>query len=326
MVKCSHSKCGKNVTKKLPGLQCGKCGKWMHASCIPITTEQLNALCGTEAVEWKCKACNPQHRNKRISAILPDPEDDDNTDTEPVVVVKDCQLSEEFLRQLRNDVRKAIKDEMERTLAFYSDKIDDFQQRLGEYETKMKNIENQNKDLQNKYTNIQLKYNSMEQKLNHIEQTQMDCKIEICGVEKKENENTTEIAKKVAQAIEVNSDDVMSAYRKERRAPAAQQRVGSSIVVTLKPGQRDQWLSVAKGRTITGLDIGHPEDTRIFLREALTPATAFLLWKAKSELKKDELFKFVWCKGGNVLVRKNEQAKIQTIKSEQDIEKLLKVK
>ncbi|XP_061716640.1 uncharacterized protein LOC133524573 [Cydia pomonella] len=287
--------------------------------------EWLNALCGTEAVEWKCKACNPQYRNKRISAILPDPEDDDNTDTEQVIMVND-KCSQEFLRQLRNDIRDAIKEEMERTLKYYSDKIDDYQQKLDDYEIKMKSIENQNKDLQNKYTNIQLKYNSMEQKLNHIEQNQLDSKIEICGVEKKENENTTEIAKKVARAIEINCDDVISAFRKERRAPAAQQRVASSIVVTLKPGQRDNWITAAKGKTITGQDIGHPEDTRIFLREALTPATAFLLWKAKSELKKDELFKYVWCKGGNVLVRKNDQARIQTIKSEQDIEKLLKVK
>ncbi|XP_061729467.1 uncharacterized protein LOC133534391 [Cydia pomonella] len=293
MVKCCSTKCGKNVTKKCPGLQCGKCGKWMHASCIPITTEQLNALCGTEAVEWKCKTCNPQYKNKRISAILPDPEDDDNTDTEQVILMKDS--------------------------------CNDYQKKLDDYEVKVKSMENQNKDLQNKYTNIQLKCNSMEQKLNQIEQTQLESKIEICGVEKKENENTTEIAKKIAQVLQVNCDDVTGAYRKERRAPAALQRGPASIIVTLKAGQRDCWLTTARTRTITGHDLGHPEESRIFLREALTPATAFLLWKAKSELKKDDKYKYVWCKGGNVLVRKHDQARIQTIRSEHDVEKLLKV-
>ncbi|XP_061718044.1 uncharacterized protein LOC133525703 [Cydia pomonella] len=324
MVKCCSTKCGKNVTKKCPGLQCGKCGKWMHASCIPITTEQLNALCGTEAVEWKCKTCNPQYKNKRISAILPDPEDDDNTDTEQVILMKDS-CSEDFLRQLRSDIRDAIKDEIQRTLKYYSDKIDDYQKKLDDYEVKVKSMENQNKDLQNKYTNIQLKCNSMEQKLNQIEQTQLESKIEICGVEKKENENTTEIAKKIAQVLQVNCDDVTGAYRKERRAPAALQRGPASIIVTLKAGQRDCWLTTARTRTITGHDLGHPEESRIFLREALTPATAFLLWKAKSELKKDDKYKYVWCKGGNVLVRKHDQARIQTIRSEHDVEKLLKV-
>jgi hypothetical protein len=321
MAKCS--KCCTNITKKSPGLQCGKCNKWLHASCIPMTIDQLSAISGTEAVEWKCKKCIPQYK-KRISAILPDPEDDENTDVEQVIMMKD-NFNDEFMRQLRSDIRNAIKEEMQRTLSFYSAQIDDFQKKIEDYEHKMKCIENQNKDLQNKYSNMQLKYNTMEQKLNSVEQNQLDSKIEICGVEKVEQENTTEIAKKVAQAIQADPSDVINAYRKERRAAAAQQRAASTIIVTLKAGRRDGWLTAVKTRTITGRDIGHTEDARIFLREALTPATAFLLWKAKSELKKDDLYKYVWCKGGNVLARKHDQARIQTVRSEHDIEKLVKV-
>lgn len=320
MAKCA--KCVKLVSKKTPGLQCGKCNKWYHAACVPITNEQLNILHSTDAVDWKCKACCGQYKQKRVSVIIPEPEDDEFTDTEtPTTSKSKDPFTEEFMKNIRNEIRSVIKEEIQRTLAFYSNKIDDFQNDVDEFKQRVKSLENKQTDLQNKYSNLQLRYNSLEQKINATEQIQMENKIEICGVDKKDNENATDIVENIAKKILLDPRDVVDVYRKERLAPAAQKRISSSIIVTLKAGRRDSWLESAKANAIRGSDIGLQDVKQIYMREALTPATSFLLWKTKTELKSDQLYKFVWCKRGNVLIRENETAKIHTVRSTNDIDK-----
>lgn len=320
MAKCA--KCAKLVTKKAPGLQCGKCNKWFHAACVPMTAEQLNILHSTEAVDWKCKSCSNQYKQKRVSVIIQEPEDDDLTDIEtPTHTNTKDPLSEEFMKKIRAEIRSTIKEEIQRALAFYSNKIDDFQKDMDSFKDRVKTIENTQTDLQNKYSNLKLRYDAIEQKMNATEQSQMENKLEICGVEKTENENLLNIVEKIAQKIRLDTRDVVDAYRKERRATPAQKRISSTIIVTLKAGRRDGWLESAKATTVTGSDIDREDSEEIFMREALTPATSFLLWKSKTELKKEHLYKYVWCKRGNVLIRENETAKIHTIRSVDDIER-----
>lgn len=255
---------------------------------------------------------------------MPGPEEDYSdleqvptpTQTEPGKIIPD-----KFLSDMRRQIRETIQEEMKKSLQFYSDKVDDFQETIDRYEEKVKYLENQNKDLQNKYTNMKNKYDLLEQKINSLEQTQIENKIEIAGVHKTENENLQEILKKICEKIKQETKDVIKIYRKESKASAGQKRSSSTLVVTLRDGCRDQWLEGAKSVTILDRDVGGETETKVFLREALTPATAHLLWRAKAELKETNLVRFVWCKRGNVLIRKSEKEKVHVIRSEGDIDR-----
>lgn len=235
MAKCS--KCSKLVSKKTPGLQCGKCSKWSHAACASLSNEQLPTLSATDAVDWKCKSCASQSKTKRLSAILPEPEDDDNTDTDSVLVNQECE-KKTILSEIRNEIRKVIREELQNSLKFYAEKIDDFQESIDNYEHKIKNIENQNQDLKNKFTNIQLKYEVLEQKLNSLEQIMIENKIEICGINKSQNENIENICKKISVKLGQSENDIIKIYRKESKAPAAQNRISTTLVVSLKEAGR----------------------------------------------------------------------------------------
>lgn len=62
---------------------------------------------------------------------------------------------------------------------------------------------------------------------------------------------------------------------------------------------RDQWLAAARAAApINACDVGGEGDAKVYVRESLTPTTAFLLWKAKKELKGKALCKYVWCRYG----------------------------
>lgn len=317
MVKCA--KCGKMVTKKNPGIQCSKCSKWFHASCASITADQLNVLYSTDAVDWKCRPCMGNGKPKRLSCILPDVDDEDITDTENLM---DNNITQRILSDIRREVRDIIKEELQSTLQFYSDKIDEYELKINGFENKIKLFDNQNMELKHKYKNLELKYEVVEQKLNAFEQSQLANNIDICGVE--ETEDVDGMVKNLCIKLNLKAEDVVCTYRKKSNRPEAKQgKLPPPIVVTLKEGRRDSWLQVAKTHTISGKDLGSGEDTKIYLRESLSPTTAYLLWATKNALKTTNICKFVWCKNGQILVKRHEKGKTYNIRSEKDIHKLV---
>lgn len=318
MGKCD--KCKKLVSKKSPGIQCSKCSRWLHATCADITYDQL-ATFATEAVDWKCKSCIVPAKHKRVSVILPDVEDNDNTDTEPVLQSPPSNCSEKILQDIRRQIRVIVEEELKRSLQFFSDKIDDYQEKIDKFEEKTKTMEGQNKDLSNRCTHLKLKCELLEQKINDMEQVNMENKLEICGLQRAENENVQDLTRRLCEAIQQNPKDIIKVYRKESKAPSTHKRNASTLVVTLRDGCRDNWLEKSRSTKITGRNIGREDDAKVFMREALTPATAFLLWKAKSELKEKNIFKYVWCKRGTILIRRADEEKIHVIRSVSDIEK-----
>ncbi|CAB3252699.1 unnamed protein product [Arctia plantaginis] len=222
MAKCA--KCSKVITKKFAGLQCGRCNKWWHASCASLTTEQLGALTAVESADWKCKPCSNQTNQRRISAILPD-EEDENTDSEIAGLANHGSMMQEIRRQ----IRETIQEEMKRSLQFFSDKFDEFQEAINSYEEKIKIIDRQYKDLNNKYTHIKNKSEFMEQKINAIDR------------------------------LEMEAESVIKVYRKQNKSTDGQKRNAGTLVITLKEDQRDAWLEAAKTKVITERDIGREE-------------------------------------------------------------------
>ncbi|KAI5633130.1 PHD-finger domain-containing protein [Phthorimaea operculella] len=338
MAKCA--KCSKVVSKRYPGVQCNKCSKWFHGACASLTTEQLSALSTTESVDWKCSRCatTSGSKPKRISVILPDAEEDEESEKEQEVIMpkdKEDRFINEMRkesRKMREIIREIIREELNITLKFYSDKIDEYEEKMREYETRVKLMENECKNLSNKYKNLELKCGVIEQKSNKLEQAQASNDLEICGLPVLDNEDLKEKTKIVSSMLQQKSqEDIVKVYRKKigarqasTPARAAREAADAPVVVTLRQGCKDAWLRAAKNATIYLRDLGYEVDEehnkRIYIRAALSPTNAYLLWKAKSELREKALCKYVWYKDGNIMVRKAEgDRKIYYVRSADDI-------
>jgi hypothetical protein len=333
MVKCA--KCSKAVGKKMPGAQCSKCNKWLHASCASLTNEQLSTLSATESLDWKCKPCLAGGKPKRISVILPDLEDDESDADHLTGPTQDKVTLYEIrneVREMRQTVRDIIREELQSTLKFYSEKIDEYEEKIQVYESKVKLMENQVKNVNNIFKNLQLKNEVLEQKIHKIEQAHICNEIEICGIAEDKDEDIKEITIKVGQALEQKTEDVVKAFRvrKPGRPGAAQTaRIDKDapIRVALKDGRRHAWIEAAKKFNITAGNMSMRGTTgdncRIYVREALTPATAYLLWKAKCELRDKAICKYVWSRDGTIMARVREGSKkVHYIRAESDIEAL----
>lgn len=324
MAKCA--KCNKIVTKKSPGLQCSKCSKWLHSQCAAITTEQLNTLFATDSVDWKCRTCNGPMKPKRLSCILPDAEDEDNTDTEnQQSSLHTDMMTRQILGDIRKEVRTIIREELQTTLQFYSDKIDDYEEKILTYEQKMKTFENQNENLRNTCKNLQLKTDVLEQKLNGIEQSQLINHAEICGIKEEKKEDLDVLVKSVCTKLELDVKEIIKMYRKRpnRINSSRKPQESASITIVLRDGCRDKWLKKARESKISTKDLGRTDEAEVFMRETLAPSTAYLLWKTKTDLKINNSFKYVWCRQGTVMARKEENGPYHIIRSVNDIDKLI---
>lgn len=285
MAKCAN--CSKVVNKKSPGAQCNKCNKWYHGTCAAITLEQLTALSTTDAVDWQCRGCMlVGGKKKRISVILPDPDEEESEVEATTPTVQDNILSEirQEIRQLRQTVKDIIRDELQNTLQFYSVKIDEYEKQLKDQEMRFKILENQCKDMSNTYKNLTLKNEVLEQKLNKIEQTQICNDLELCGIPVKENEDINKIAISLSQFLKQKTDDITRVYRKKKhsRPGTAQDEramIDAPIIISLREGRRQQWCAAAKNIKMYLKDLVGKGEEKIHLRESLSPTTSYLYGK-----------------------------------------------
>lgn len=327
MVKCA--KCSKAVTKKGPGVQCARCSKWYHGTCASLTTDQLSTLSSTDSVDWKCRGCVPTSngRKKRISVILPDPEDEES-DMETVNQSEQektlCDIRQD-VRELRQSIKDIIHDELQSSLHFYSNKIDEYEERTRDYEARIKIMENQYKNIVNTCTNLTLKIEVLEQKINKHEQAQSWNDLEVCGITEQDNEDVKSMMVSLSQILKQKPEDIIRVNRKKKPSrqdskQAERARLDAPIIVSLREGTRDSWIEAAKTAKINAQDIGGVGDKKVYLRESLSSMTAYLLWKSKKTLKETMICKYVWCKNGQIMARKKEgEKKIYYINSEKDI-------
>ncbi|CAB3251413.1 unnamed protein product [Arctia plantaginis] len=311
MVKCL--KCNKVINKKTPGLQCVKCMKWIHGTCANLSPDQLSVLFDTESADWKCRSCTGNTKPKRLSFIMPDQEEEENTDSENISA--SC-ITQKMISEIRHEIRDIIQSELQSVLQFYSDKID-------EYEIKMKNYENQIGEYKNMCKNLNLKSEVLEQKINTIEQNFLSNHLEIHGIQEQTDENIMSITKSICVKLSQKSESVVKAYRKKVNKRGTDTTKPSPIVVVLANGDENRWITASKSNDINTKDIGMKYDSKIYIRESLTPNNSFLLWKAKTTVKHSGLCKFVWYKRGLILAKRTEKEKSYVIRAIEDIERLV---
>jgi len=83
-------------------------------------------------------------------------------------------------------------------------------------------------------------------------------------------------------------------------------------------------LAKAKKVKIKAADFGGDPKIKVYLNEHLTVMNHELLRKAK-ELRKIN-YRFVWSKNGNIFARESEEGRTLLIKSEEQVDQILKLK
>lgn len=323
MVQKKCIKCNKNITRKLPGLECSRCDKIVHAdpTCAKLSNKQINTLRNSPGIEWSCEDCL-KNMSRRSSYIIPDNDEDDD-DSEPNSVINTMD-TRKLVQDISRELKKTFKEEISSlgaSLEFLGDQISAMEQSIKNQDSVIKKLEHKNEDLQNKNKNLELRVAVLEQGLRNHEQKSLSTSLEIAGLPDIPPKDVKQTLLTVAAELDMDDNDILS----YQRIPGNRDKPTSILVEMKTKPVCKQWIDASKQKCITAgkifLDIPKEKaNNRIYIREALTKYVKTLLYNAKLELNKS--FQFIWCKDGNVCVRKTNNSKIYYIRSLQDIKQL----
>lgn len=306
-------KCKKVLSKKGAHFVCqGTCQGTFHRSCVKGLAADMKA----GRTRLFCNNC-----------------EDDETENEDLDDdVQDHQNIEKILKDIQSKVStipslKKQLDSIKQSMGLLSEKYDMLLAEQEKSKDKIHKLEKAVEAVNNKCTYLE-KFNlALQQSLQGYEQSARKQNIEIVGVEQMPDENVKEIVSKIGKIINVSSDDSIEWVR--RMQPRKLGTKPPSIIVGFKNSGmdcRDAWIAERRklvdvtSNVITG---GTKQD-KIYINEDLSKSTRTLLWNAKKKLH--GLYQYTWVMNGKVLVKKAEGDKSIWVRSEADINALLKVK
>lgn len=324
MRRCDN--CEKLITKKTPGVACSTCEKLVHLNtvCSGLSTKQREAIHSSN-LQWMCQECE-KTVPKRTSVIIPNEEEEEAEEIadSPTLQVDVKQLLKDISKEMEKTVRKMV-GELSDSLQYHSDQMDELQRTIQEFKTVVKDLQKKNTQLSQQNTHLQTRVGALEQRVQSLEQERLSSVIELSNIPQQENENIKEIVKTVAIKLNTPTTNIKAIQRQG----TGKDRPGNIMIRFADDADCITWTTAAKTTSLIIADacpgINKPKASeKIFIREALTPYNKKLLWYAKQKLKAGDTYKYVWCKQGVIRARKEDNGKIIIIRSEDDVDKLLK--
>lgn len=285
-------------------VQCKKCSKF-----ISVTKEEIIKCKGPcEAVFHKRCVTKKSLKNGKCDGCMSPTGSPVIEEPNTAVTMADTNKKMDVI-----DMEKKLA-ELAELVDFVSGKYDKMCEFQIMAEKKIKALENKNAYLEkcNK---------SLEERVNELEEREKGKKVELAGLERKENEDITTVVTQVAHKLELDPSQIERAERVGREKPDSEKPL--PVVITLKTREaRDNWIKNRKYRLTNGQIYDTKNDSRIYVNENLTRYKRNLLWLTKTQLKKT--YKYIWVQDGKILIRKSDELKkIFSIRDERDIERFI---
>lgn len=304
-------KCGiclKSITVKQAKLKCEDCRKDFHALCCKLSKADLDCL-SAEGLVWRCNVCATERRRSlRVESQL----------LEGNVSLED----------IMNEIRD-IKDEQKKSLNEFNNSYEHLNEKLNE---NIELLKNQAEDLKLyreevsrlRDNNITLmkKNNELENRLVEAEQYSRKNCLEIQGIPVAINENIVDIVKKVGVALDIKIDDAMidNCHRLSKKSDAH----GPPGIIAKFVRRLDVEEILRKRRIKRNLSTRHmgmTVDHPVYINESLCPALRVMYGRVRA-IRREKGFKYLWLRGGKILLRKEEGSPVVVINCQSDLDKL----
>uniref|UniRef100_A0A8D8YY01 FP protein C-terminal domain-containing protein n=1 Tax=Cacopsylla melanoneura TaxID=428564 RepID=A0A8D8YY01_9HEMI len=224
------------------------------------------------------------------------------------------RVMQKVMNKFKKEIQKQIND-LEKSLNFYGDKMEEYNDNMTKMMEKINKLENDNEVLKKELKTVRDDHEN-------LLQYTMNKNIQIDGVPEVNDENLKELVIEIGKKIEVNVEEkeIDKAHRVPSRNP---QNIPPIIVQFTTRQTRDNFIDKVRKNKITTKDVKRSgEEKFVYVNEHLTKLKKDIMYEAR-RLKQDKGYKFLWVRGGKVLMRKNETSRVFELRSFDDLSKIV---
>lgn len=286
-------KCGENLPENGNYATCSMCHNGLHLDKCSVKLKSWNAL-GVNQATWVCAPCRAKKREGSNSTS----KDSDGEASEEDLEVSSLGVQKSILQKV--NALLEMRDKLcsiESSMSFLATKYDAIL-------TEVTGLREENKELKKEVETLKAKESSTRQladdlvmEVSEMNQYGRRMNLEIHGVDMNGDigkEDLNLALERVAKDINVKFDtkEIHQAHRLQTRRDGKPPTV---LIQFWSKTSRDTWLTMGRKAKLPG----------VFFGENLCPQYRHLLREAKVKCRTLD-YKFVWVKGGRIMVKRNE--------------------
>lgn len=321
-------------------LKCASCIKILHYNCAEYTESEFKKVLPMNKAKLKCVPCkqkkfpaSPVVVSNTTSADIPS--SIVNIDIQQVLKCFDTKFDE--VKLMLKGLETSLNNKTQELL----NKIECLTSRLTTLESNLADQKQTITALQQKNDELQLENCTLRDNYDDMDQRSRICNIEIQNIPEKKGENLIHVVETIGKAIGVPipASCITDVHRV---AHNQQTQKAKNIIVHLSTRRlRDDVIAAARTRrgltasqvldaaaggataysTVAGA-APPPPSSRVYINEHLTLKNKILYSKARA-VANDKKYKFIWIKNATILVRKEDNSRVITIRRDEDLDRVV---
>lgn len=300
--------CVKAVGPKQVKITCSDCNLTFHGGCVGMNKSEIDCVTA-ENLPWRCSRCS---KNRRQSMRMDSAADEGNLTLQDIM---------DSINEVKNNQRSMEKD--------FNTSYESLQDQLKENTEALKiaNLKNEEylkliNELMAENNNLKKRVQELESKSDDLEQYSRVNSLEIHGIPHTANENVFTVVKQVGKALDLEITDTMvDACHRLGRSGGSSNPPGI-IVKFVRRLDKEEMLRMRRvKRNLSTRHMGMTMDQPVFINESLTKKRR-QLFNAARNAKKENKYKYLWVRNGNIFMRKDDGDKVIAVNYDTDFTKI----
>ena len=322
--------CTKTIGKMGFKLQCGgECKRWVHLGCTSIKKEDIEGSRRAE-IQYFCKSCEEDSGGQSSS------EEEDESDSFSVKSSPPrLNHRQSFLNKKKHSPSPKMKsknitnkdmldyltkqfEKLEKAVTFNGNMMEDIEKTVKKIMEENKSMKKEVEASKKKIFDLEQELQLLKHKTGKMEEEERCKNVIVIGLQPKTKDEARcdvgKIFKKLDAAIPDGDVSIQV---------ISSSNVTKPVLVTFKSVEQKEMVMQRRKdkRTLDSLECGLSGEKRsLFINDDLPRDTRMLFNKARS--LKEHNYKFVWCKYGNVYVRKSDNSEVIKISNLEQVESL----
>lgn len=303
--------CLVSIKKNQLKLSCADCESIFHAKCVKMSQADVDCLEEVQSV-WRCDSCSADRRKSmRLDTTM---QEGTLTLEDLMKVLNDIREDQKTTKRDFNTSYEALHSKLEENSIALQNAL----LKIEEFSTKLDDLQTENKDLKCKVAELESKVDDLEQ------YSRRNC-VEIQGISEENNESVLEIVKDVGRALNMEiSDGMIDTCHRLGKKDSTYTRPRGIIVKFVRRLDKESLMKKRREKkdfSTRHLNLKTPSDDPVYVNESLSPMRRKLLAIARA-FKKENNYKYIWLRNGNILLRKEEGSNVIQINTQADLDDL----